>query len=67
MLVADAYNAFEEVGVFDAATAARCRALIYGAGNTVEPGELFRRFRGRDPVIEPLLKKKGLLAPAPVA
>ena len=28
----------------------------------MEPGELFRRFRGRDPAIEFMLEKKGLAA-----
>jgi len=33
---------------------------IYSVGNSVEPGEAFRAFRGRDPVIAPLLRQKGL-------
>jgi peptidyl-dipeptidase Dcp len=62
VLDADAFTAFTEAGsCFDAATAARARQCIYGAGNTVEPGELFRQFRGRDPKIEAMLRKKGLL------
>lgn len=28
----------------------------------MEPGEAFRMFRGRDPAIEPMLRKKNLLA-----
>ncbi len=62
VLVADGFEAFAEAGgPFDAMMAARLRECIYASGNTIEPGEAFRRFRGRDPVIEPLLKKKGLL------
>ncbi|HEY0822378.1 MAG TPA: M3 family metallopeptidase [Ramlibacter sp.] len=62
VLDADAWGAFEEAGdPFDAAVAERLKRCIYAAGNSVEPGEAFRRFRGRDPVIEPLLRQKGLL------
>ena len=61
VLDADAFQAFLEAGsCFDAATAARAREFIYGAGNSQEPGELFRQFRGRDPQIEAMLRKKGL-------
>jgi peptidyl-dipeptidase Dcp len=49
--------------IFDPETAARVKKHIYSAGDSVEPGETFRRFRGRDPRIEPMLKK-GLTADA---
>jgi peptidyl-dipeptidase Dcp len=63
VLDADAFDAFKESGngCFDKATAERLRACIYSTGNSVEPGEAFRKFRGRDPVVEPMLKKKGLM------
>jgi len=61
----DVFAAFKESGdVFDKETAAKARKLIYSAGNTHPPEELFRQFRGRDPDIKFLLKKKGLLAKA---
>ena len=61
VLDADAFEAFKEAGnCFDPVTAHKVRQYIYSAGNTVDPQEAFRRFRGRDPVIEPMLKKKGL-------
>jgi peptidyl-dipeptidase Dcp len=41
--------------------AERLKRCIYSTGNSVEPGEAFRRFRGRDPVIEPVLRQKGLV------
>ena len=57
----DVYAAFEETGdVFDEETAEKCRKLIYSAGNTEAPEELFRRFRGRDPDISYFLKNRGL-------
>lgn len=63
VLDADAFAAFEETGdIFDRDTAAKARKFIYGAGNTEAPDELFRKFRGRDPQIEFMLKKKGLIS-----
>lgn len=62
VLDCDAFDAFVEAGnVFDTAVAARLRECIYSAGNSREPGEAFRAFRGRDPVVEPMLKDRGLL------
>ena len=62
VLDADAHDAFVEAGdPFDAATAARLRRFIYSSGNTIEPGEAYRSFRGRDAGIEPLLRGRGLL------
>ncbi|HEX2546592.1 MAG TPA: M3 family metallopeptidase [Ramlibacter sp.] len=61
VLDADAWDAFQEAGSpFAPGVAQRLRECIYASGNSVEPGEAFRRFRGRDPVIGPLLKQKGL-------
>jgi peptidyl-dipeptidase Dcp len=61
-LDADVFAAFTETGnIFDPATAEKARKYIYAAGNTVAPEELFRLFRGRDPDITYMLKKKGLL------
>ncbi|MFT7724108.1 MAG: M3 family metallopeptidase [Roseateles sp.] len=63
VLDCDAFDAFAEAGdPFDPAVAARLRECILSVGNSVEPGEAFRRFRGRDPVVEPMLKDRGLLA-----
>jgi peptidyl-dipeptidase Dcp len=65
VLEADAWGAFEEAGnPFDPAVAERLKRCIYAAGNSVEPGETFVAFRGRAPVIEPLLAQRGLLTPA---
>jgi len=59
VLDADAYAAFKETGnVFDPETAERVRKYVYSAGNTDDPEELFRKFRGRDPDIKYMLKKK---------
>jgi peptidyl-dipeptidase Dcp len=65
VLDADAYTAFEERNnPFDAETAARLRKFIYSSGNSIEPMQAYRAFRGRDATIEPMLRKNGLLEPA---
>jgi peptidyl-dipeptidase Dcp len=38
------------------------RRHIYSSGGRHEPAEAFRNFRGRDPVVEPMLAKRGLIA-----
>ncbi len=63
VLDADAFDAFVEAGdVFDPAVAAALHTNVYAAGDTVEPGAAYRAFRGRDPGIEPLLRKRGLVS-----
>ena len=63
VLDADAHDAFVEAGdPFDRATAERLRRHVYAAGNSVEPGATYVAFRGREARIEPMLRKKGLLA-----
>jgi peptidyl-dipeptidase Dcp len=65
VLDADGFDAFVEAGSpFDAATAARLLRHVYAAGNSVEPRATYAAFRGRDATVEPLLRKRGLLAPA---
>ena len=59
---ADAFAAFKESGdVFDPEVAEKARKFIYSAGNTAPPDELYRSFRGRDPEIQFMLEKKGLV------
>jgi peptidyl-dipeptidase Dcp len=60
VLEADGYSAFTEAGnVFDPELAERLKA-IYSAGDTEDPMELYRAFRGRDPNIAALLEQRGL-------
>ena len=60
VLDADAFQAFKETSLFDRETAANFREFILSKGGT-EPGmDLYRKFRGREPKIEPLLEKRGL-------
>ncbi|MGI6416633.1 MAG: M3 family metallopeptidase [Thermoguttaceae bacterium] len=61
VLDADAFEAFREKGdLFDCTTAEAFRRNILARGNTEEPMKLYKRFRGREPRIEPLLKRRGL-------
>ena len=61
VLDSDAFEAFKEVGdVFDPNLATKLRSNIYSMGSTEEAMDLFVKFRGRKPVIEPLLKVRGL-------
>jgi peptidyl-dipeptidase Dcp len=60
-LDSDAFQAFKETGdPFDPATARSLRAHILEKGGSEDPLALFRAFRGRDPRVEPLLRKRGL-------
>jgi peptidyl-dipeptidase Dcp len=63
VLDADAFSAFEEKGIFDPATALAFRQLLE-KGRSVDPMELYVKFRGRKPSVEPLKKRLGLEAPA---
>jgi peptidyl-dipeptidase Dcp len=66
VLDADGYEAFVEAGnPFDAAVAARLRRFIYSSGNSIEPSEAYRAFRGRAPTVEPMLKGRGLTKAQP--
>jgi peptidyl-dipeptidase Dcp len=60
VLDADAFQAFKEKGLFDPATARSFRTNILERGGTEEPIVLFKRFRGREPSVEPLLERRGL-------
>lgn len=57
----DAFAAFEEKGIFDPATAESFRRNILERGGSEDPMTLYVRFRGREPEVESLLKKRGLL------
>jgi peptidyl-dipeptidase Dcp len=60
VLTADAFGAFTEGGgAYDKKVAERLRKFIFSVGNTVDPAEGYRGFRGRDPRIEALMRKRG--------
>jgi peptidyl-dipeptidase Dcp len=60
VLTADAFGAFTEGGgPYDRKVADRLRKSIFSVGNTIDPAEAYRNFRGRDPKVEALMKKRG--------
>jgi len=60
VLTADAFGAFVEgKGPYDKAVAERLRKYVFSVGNTIDPAEGYRSFRGRDPKIDALMKKRG--------
>jgi peptidyl-dipeptidase Dcp len=62
VLDADAFNAFKEQGdPFHAETARRLHDFVYSAGDSIEPADGYRAFRGRDATVEPMLRKRGLI------
>lgn len=61
LLDADAFELFKEKGIFNREVAASFRKNILEKGYTEDPALLYRRFRGQDPTIMPLLRKRGLL------
>jgi peptidyl-dipeptidase Dcp len=62
VLDCDGYDAFVEAGdPFDAAIAERLRRYVYSSGGVLEPAAAYRAFRGRDPVVGPMLASRGLV------
>src|SRR5262249_55314962 len=63
-LSTDAYEAFAEAGgPYDPAVAARLREHVFSVGNTIDPAEGYREFRGRDPGIGALMRRRGFPVP----
>ena len=61
---ADTWAAFEEAGnVWDKETAERFRAVILATGNETDRKDAYRKFRGRDPKVKYILKKRGFPVP----
>ncbi|HET6569057.1 MAG TPA: M3 family metallopeptidase, partial [Rhodothermales bacterium] len=56
----DAYAWFEEHGGMTRENGQRFRDMILSRGNTRDLGTLYRKFRGREPSVQPLLEQRGL-------
>ena len=57
---ADTWAAFEEAGnPFDRTIADRFRTILLSTGNETDRAEAYRQFRGRDPDVKALLKRRG--------
>ncbi len=60
LLDADAFSYFEETGIFNRETAESFRKNILEKGGSEKPHDLYLKFRGKEPSIEPLLKRSGV-------
>ena len=60
VLSADAFSLFEEKGIFDSETGDAFLECVLEQGGTKEPMELFKKFRGREPEIDALLRHSGI-------
>lgn len=60
VLDADAFELFQEKGLFNRETANKFRALLASGGST-DPAKLYRDFRGQDPDPKALLRRAGLI------
>lgn len=61
VLDADAFEFFKEKGLFNREVATRFRENILSRGGTEDPMELYKKFRGREPDPDALLRREGLL------
>jgi peptidyl-dipeptidase Dcp len=69
VITADAAEAFLSApgGLYDREVARRLVEHIFSVGNTVDPADAYRAFRGRDPTVDALMRKRGFPVPgAPV-
>jgi len=61
VLDADAFEYFQEKGIFNSEVAQKFRDNILSKGGTEHPMVLYKRFRGKEPKPDALLKRAGLL------
>ncbi|KAA9346431.1 M3 family metallopeptidase [Larkinella humicola] len=61
VLDADAFEVFKQKGLFDQKSAQSFRKNVLEKGGTDEPMTLYKNFRGSEPDIKPLLRRRGLL------
>ncbi len=61
----DAWEWFVENGGMTRENGQRFRDMVLSRGGTIDPAAMFRAFRGRDPIVEPLLRERGLVTAPP--
>jgi len=59
----DAYYWFKEHGGMTRENGQRFREMVLSRGGTQDAASLYRAFRGRDPIVQPLLEERGLTEP----
>ncbi|MFA5575489.1 MAG: M3 family metallopeptidase [Brumimicrobium sp.] len=62
VLDADAFEYFQENGIFNREIANKFKENILSKGGTEHPSILYKRFRGKDPEVDALLKRAGLIS-----
>lgn len=62
VLDADAFEYFQEKGIFNKEVATKFKEHVLSKGGTEKPMVLYKRFRGQEPKPDALLKRAGLLA-----
>lgn len=62
VLDADAFEYFKEKGIFDATVALKFRENVLEKGGTEHPMELYKKFRGKEPSVDALLRRAGLMS-----
>jgi peptidyl-dipeptidase Dcp len=61
VLDADSFSLFRQKGIFNREVAQSFRENILSRGGTENPMELYKRFRGQEPSLEPILVRSGLM------
>jgi len=62
VLDADAFSLFKEKGIFNTEVAHAFREHILSKGGTEHPMILYKRFRGKEPTIDALLRRNGIIS-----
>ena len=59
VLDADAFEVFKEAGIFNTEVATRFRREVLSKGSSEKEMTLYKRFRGKEPSIDALMRRAG--------